>query len=276
MAFYTTHRALLNVTGSEAKNFLNRVITCRTDDLTKGGVRYGALLTPQGKILTDLFVYDLGDKLILDLPVSTRDDIRKRLTMLKLRADVHLTDAPELFVFATDESNVVSDGLIGEYSDPRTENNLKRILTVSPVTESNAADEDWDKFRFENLIPECGLDYGPSMCFPADVNMDLGTAIDFKKGCFVGQEVASRMKRKTEVRKRTVFLQAETTASVGDEVKAGESTVGEVMNWQANTGLALMRLDRLASAIGKGFNPSLNGASVEFKLPISVVLPEND
>lgn len=276
MAFYNSHRALLNVTGSEAKSFLNRVVTCRTDNMADGDARYGALLTPQGKILTDLFLYDLGGKLFLDLPLSTKDDFKKRLNMLKLRADVQFEDVADLSIFVSDNLAVETDGALAEFADPRKEETLKRVLVPKELTMHSSNDAEWTKCRFENFAPECGLDYAPSSCFPADVNMDLGSAIDFKKGCFVGQEVASRMKRKTEVRKRTALFIANTSANPGDEVKSGGSTLGEILNWQSDRGLVLIRLDRLAASLSKGDAPQINDEPASYKLPDGVELPRND
>lgn len=265
--YILSSRSIFKVSGSEAAGFLNRVLTCRVDNIEIGQCRPGALLTPQGKILTDLFLFNTSDGLFLDLPVSEADTIVKRLTLLKLRADVAFEALTDLRVFVSASLDQTGDGIIVSAQDPRTERELVRGI----IQTANAPEEDdpagWKDLRFRLVLPECGLDYSPSSLFPADINMDLTVSVDFKKGCFIGQEVASRMKRKTEVRKRTLYVSGARDVVSGDILTAGESSLGDVLNWHKDHGMVLTRLDRLTKASENDVPVTLKDQAVEIDLP---------
>lgn len=269
--FHLAHRKVLSATGSEVLSFLNRVLTCRLDTLTEGDARYGALLTPQGKIMTDMFVYHAGERFYLDLPEITAEPILKRLTMLKLRADAAFKLEPDLTVI---QSNERPEGAVTSAADKRySAKTFRAIIAASSVVETAKTaltSPVWQTDRITAIIPEFGVDYDESDVFPSDVNLDLLGGVDYKKGCFIGQEVVSRMKRKTEVRKRTLRLDdLSETAAPGMEVKGGESTLGTLTSFFGASGLALMRLDRLATATDNNLHPSLDN------LPIHVApVPE--
>ncbi len=269
-----SNRSLLKITGEDARGFLNRILTCRVDDLEPGGATFGALLTPQGKIICDLFLYNNDDALFLDLPVPVSGDIQKRLTMLKLRADVQIEACEEMSV-ALSEDAEKADACHAHFHDPRRDGLLLRLLLNEQKPELTVPSDKYHQYRAENTLPECCLDYETSSVFPADVNMDLMGGVDYKKGCFVGQEVVSRMKRKAEVRKRTVTLTGAASAVAGDEVKAGTAKIGDVLSWSGNSGLVILRLDRLKSAQERDEIPELNGAVVEISFPPGVEAPAN-
>ncbi len=262
--FPLSHRAILSASGSETLSFLNRVLTCNVDKLAIGDGVYGALLTPQGKILTDMFVYKTDDGLLIDLPETELAGMHKRLTMLKLRADVTFELRADLHVFMCEGD--VDFPVIASTTPPGFSDEFNRVITsVLPTTPSNL---DYASARTNAVFPEFGTDYGPSEVFPADINMDLTNGIDFKKGCFVGQEVASRMKRKTEVRKRLLRVTGDLNdVEAGAEIKAGDSTLGAVTSWHDHSGLALIRLDRLANAVDAGRPVLIGETSVECHLP---------
>ncbi len=265
--YILSSRSIFKVSGSEAAGFLNRVLTCRVDNIEIGQCRPGALLTPQGKILTDLFLFNTNDGLFLDLPVSEADTIVKRLSLLKLRADVAFEALTDFRVFVSESRDQTGDGIIVSAQDPRTEHELVRGI----IQTANAPEEDdpagWKDLRFRLVLPECGLDYSPSSLFPADINMDLTVSVDFKKGCFIGQEVASRMKRKAEVRKRTLHVSGARDVVSGDTLTAGESSLGEVLNWHEDHGMVLTRLDRLTKASENDVPVTLKDQAVEIDLP---------
>lgn len=261
-----SHRAVLSATGTETGSFLNRVLTCNVDTLAVGDGVYGALLTPQGKILTDMFVFSTDDGLLIDLPATEADGIQKRLTMLKLRADVQFNRREDLHVLVCEGGPDFP--VLASMSPPNFGDDIKRVVSETAVESSAQSSFAYSKLRTDAVFPEFGSDYGPGEVFPADINMDLTNGVDFKKGCFVGQEVASRMKRKTEVRKRLLRVSApEATAETGDEIKAGTSTVGTVTSWAEGEGLALVRLDRLANAKESATPVTINDKPAECHLP---------
>ena len=258
-------RCVYKATGNDVVPFLNKVLTCRLDNMADPDCRFGALLTPQGKILTDLFVFRKADVFWLDLPVSTAQDTIKRLTMLKLRADVTFEAAPEKKVVTAKSAFPVQTSEDLFVPDPRSPEHLFRgIRSDETITADESA---WTSLRTQFALPECSLDYEPATAFPADVNMDLLNGVDFKKGCFVGQEVVSRMKRKTIVRKRTIIATGPTGVSPKDELVSGESKLGEVLCWSGDAGLVLTRLDRLSADNGELRPVEINGQTANIQIP---------
>lgn len=265
-----SHRSVARITGSKTISFLNRIVTCRLDDLAVGEARFGALLTPQGKILSDLYFLRTEDALWMDAPESVAADTFKRLTMLKLRADVKIEAMADLGVFLVPKSAGPEslNALQASSSDPRLGAEFLRVIAERSDAAEPTQEAAYAELRIERVLPECGLDYGPSDVFPSDVNLDVTHGVDFKKGCFIGQEVASRMKRKTEVRKRTCKIASDHPFSTDlTEIKAGESTVGSILTWNGQHGLALVRMDRLATAAERGDDPTLEGMQISCTLP---------
>ena len=264
-AYHLAHRSILAANGSEAASFLNRILTCNVEKLSVGDGTYGAFLTPQGKILTDLFIFRTDEGLLIDLPASEFDAMTKRLTMLKLRADVQFEKREDLkIVVCGAPSDLIA---LAATIPPGFSSSTHRAVVVDTVDAAPVGDE-YNAMRTAAVFPEFGTDYGPSDVFPADINMDLTSGIDFKKGCFVGQEVVSRMKRKTEVRKRLLRITSETDAiNKDDEITAGGSTLGTITSWTGHQGLALIRLDRLASALENGNQPTVNDHPVTCHKP---------
>lgn len=269
--FKLDQRRVIAVSGSEALSFLNRVLTCNTETLDDPGGRYGALLTPQGKILTDLYLYKSNGAVFMDVPTDTFADTVKRLTMLKLRADAAFTARDDLSaVLSFDEP--METALASFQDDTYSSPCFRAILETTPAIEnlpSASSSGDYHLRRINARQAEFGFDFGSADVFPADINMDITPAIDFKKGCFVGQEVASRMKRKTEVRKRTLIVKAPIDiVESGTSIVAGESTIGSVTSWSNGHGLALIRLDRLQTATDAGNTPQIGETPAEI-LPFS-------
>ena len=265
--FILSHRIIFAVSGADRTQLLDRILTCKLEGLKSGDARYGALLTPQGKVISDLFVYQSGDEMFLDLPSSVAETVVKRLTLLKLRADVTFTPRPDLVSGVT--TGDAPPTATAVTADPRKPDDLRRFLMPRDETLEDAPDDEYHTLRISLGLPEQMFDFAESEVFPADINMDLLNAIDFKKGCFVGQEVVSRMKRKTEVRKRTVIVSTDGNAlQSGDDITAGEATIGQITSSSEQQALALLRLDRLSRAEEAGEAPISGGQ------PISISLAE--
>ncbi len=229
-------RAILRLSGPDTFALLERTVTHTVENWADGEMRYGALLTPQGKIIAEhLALYRDGD-ILLDCHESAVEDLAKRLKMFRLRADVTIEVAADF------------RAVTGETSDPRSAQLPGRNI----VAESEVAGPlpDWHAQRIAAGIPEQGSDFGGAEVFPTDVNMDQMSGMDYKKGCFVGQEVASRMKRKSTIRKRTIALNC-IKLHAGDDVRCG-GLIGTVTSVEGDQGLALIRLDRLATNTVKG------------------------
>ncbi|WP_213271263.1 folate-binding protein [Hyphomonas sp.] len=243
-------RAILRLSGPDTIALLERTVTHTVADWAEGDARYGALLTPQGKIIADYIAHRAADGVLIDVHAEAADDLMKRLKMFRLRSSVEI-DRDETLVCAI---NV--EGL----ADPRTPKLPRRSI----VPAGEAADPllRWDALAIAAGIPEWGRDYRAAEVFPTDINMDVMNGIDYRKGCFVGQEVASRMKRKGLIRKRTVRLQGE-GLETGAEVRAGESLLGTVTSAAAGEALALLRTDRFAKSLQDRQPVSVKGAPAE-------------
>ena len=234
------YRAVLSLTGPDTIELLERLVTNTTSDWPAGEARYGALLTPQGKIIADYIALRTDDGVLMDAHESALEDFIKRLKLFRLRADVAIESEPELGVFL-DEDGV---------ADPRSD--ALPLRRIGPSGSASPGDDTaYHAARTAVGVPEFGFDFAGSEVFPADVNMDRLGGVDYSKGCFVGQEVVSRMYRRGKIRKRTVCVTGE-GLEVGQSVTAGGAPIGEVTSSAGGQGLARLRTDRLAKARAAG------------------------
>lgn len=236
-------RAVIAVSGPEWRSFLQGLLTQDVETLAPGELRFSGLLTPQGKLLYDLFVAGIpegmDDGALLDVAAEHRDAILQRLTMYRLRAKVTLetSDRPVLAVFG--------DGVSGPYIDPRLPGLGARAYDDRPTT----TDEDaYEAHRLALGVPG-PADWGSETTYPIEADFDLMAGIDFKKGCFVGQETTSRMKRRGVIKNRMLPIVFDGPApAFGTEVLAGELRAGEVLSGRDGRAMALLRLDRIEGA----------------------------
>lgn len=235
-------RALVAVTGPEAGGFLQGLLTQDVEDLPEGGLRYGALLTPQGRLLMDLFILATAEGVILDVASDRRDDLIRRLMMYRLRAKVEI--APAQGAVAV----VFGQGAPGErwIVDPRLAALGWRGYDADrPEAASPASRAEWDAHRIALAVPDMA-DFGEDATYPIEANLDLLSAIDFRKGCFIGQETTSRMKRRGQIKSRMLPLAFEgAPPPAGTELLKGELRAGVLASGVEGQALALVRLDRI-------------------------------
>lgn len=246
------NRAILRLSGPDMLLLLGRTVTHSVDNWQTGEMRYGALLTPQGKVIADYLAMLALDNIYLDVHADAADDLEKRLKMFRMRSDVAIERLT---------GDVVTEG---SWVDVRSPQMPHRAITPDGVSAIAMPEEEWHAARIAAGVPEWGADYRAAEVFPTDINMDMMGGIDYRKGCFVGQEVASRMKRKGKIRKRTVKLRGD-KLTPGADILAG-TPVGTVTSVAGTTGLALVRTDRLAKAEQDGAQFTCNGAPVTFDL----------
>lgn len=239
------NRTVFSLSGEGVEDWLSGLIT---NDLSED-VTFAALLTPQGKIIADFFIYKWFEGLLLDTPSKFAADLHKRLRMYRLRAPIEIEET-ELSVHA-----VWDDGPAGGYQDPRHASLGRRIIS----TRSFKTTGDYNAHRLSLGVPESQWDFETAKVFPADTNMDMLNGVNFSKGCFVGQEVVSRMKRMTTVKKRMRGIILEGAAKAGDRILSSERVIGDVLSTHGKMGMAMMRLDRLRDAEQR---LTLNGDSV--------------
>ena len=246
------NRTVISLKGPDTLALLERTVTHKVADWTEGEMRYGALLTPQGKVIVDYLAKRIPDGVLIDVHADAADDLLKRLKLFRLRSAVEIAR----------EDTMVATSHKGADDDPRSVALCWRdIEPAGPA----AIRIDWDTYNLSRIragVPEWGEDYRAAEVFPTDINMDLMNGVDYKKGCFVGQEVASRMKRKALIRKRTVRITG-AGLSKGTEVHAGPGLIGAVTSHQGEQGLALIRTDRWAKARAAGESVTAGGAPAE-------------
>ncbi|MCB9954322.1 MAG: folate-binding protein YgfZ [Caulobacterales bacterium] len=256
-------RAVLKITGPDARSFLQGVLTQDVEQLPQGSAAFSALLTPQGKILFDFLLLATTEGFLVDCPKESAEPLRKRLTMYRLRAKATI-EATDLAVAAFWDEAPRDDA----FADPRLPAlGMRKIAPASSISAS--ADENvYDLHRLSLGVPEFIRDFGAEEVFLTDVDYDVLNGVNYKKGCFVGQEVTSRMKRKGEIRKRTVKLAFEgAQPAKGESVMGGEAPLGEVMSGAEGLALALIRLDRLEAARAAGAPITAGGKHVQIIVP---------
>jgi len=249
---HLSDRRVITVRGPESRDFLQRVITTDMKRCSPGTIQAGALLTPQGKIICDFLIHGEDEGVVLDVPADAAESLAKRLSLYRLRAKADILLDAEAFV-------VSGTGA----PDPRSATlPLRAIVSEKPGLDGV---QDQTDLEITHGVPAFGRDYGEAAVFPTDVNLDLYGGIGWKKGCFIGQEVLSRMKRRGTIRKRTVSIaSADRDLAINGAIKAGSTPLGTLTSTAGKTALALIRLDRLDAAQEP---PMIDGHPVIITLP---------
>ena len=235
-------RALIRVSGPDARPFLHNLLTQDVETLAEGELRFGALLSPPGRLLFDLFLWGEADAVVLDVAADRRDALLQRLSMYKLRAAVTV-EADDRPVFASWPE--VADGFT---ADPRLPGLGGRRIGGEIATTGTEAG--WQAHRLAAGVPDPAADAPADKTYPIEANFDLLNGIDFQKGCFVGQETTSRMKRRGSIKNRMLPIAfAGPPPPFGAEVLNGDLRAGEVLSGVDGSAMALLRLDRLDGAL---------------------------
>jgi hypothetical protein len=241
-------RALIAISGPDWRDFLQGLITQDVATLSPGEARFGALLTPQGRLLYDLFVVGRRDGAWLDVLAEERNAILQRLGMYRLRAKVELKsdETPVSILFRTSSEAGPSEGPgQGWTIDPRAPGLGWRGYGASAPAGAAIVDEETRERQKLRLGVPGPADWGSDKTYPIEANFDLLNGIDFKKGCFVGQETTSRMKRRGQVKSRMLPISFEgSTPAPGSEILSGTLRAGEVLSGAEGRAIALVRLDR--------------------------------
>lgn len=232
-------RAVIAVQGPDAGHFLQNLLTADVEHLEPGSATYAALLSPQGKILFDMLVVRAEDGFLIDCAQSMAAGMVQRLSMYKLRAKVEIALRPDLSV------SVSPVAAAGFFADPRTPEIGWRGIGPAAGPEAQG----YDAARIALGLADSEADIGSGEVFPHEANLDQLGGVNFRKGCYVGQEVVSRMEHRGTARSRIlpVTLDGEAPPK-GTEIRAGEKQVGTLLSSSGNVALALLRLDRLAEA----------------------------
>jgi tRNA-modifying protein YgfZ len=270
------NRGVVRVTGEEARTFLDSLITNSMAGALPGQAIHAALLTPQGKIITDFFVTEAAVEdsggFYCDVPLVAAADLAKRLGFYKLRAKVKVEDiSSELGVVAVWGAEIASDTLSFGFADPRLPALGMRVVAHQTQIDAVIAElqaemltpEAYHAHRASLGIGEAMFDFALGDTFPHEINMDQLQGIDFKKGCYIGQEVISRMEHRGTARTRLIQLAYAGGFNVpeGAPVLAGDKSLGFTGSADKGVGLAMVRLDRVADAVAAG--TSITAGNVE-------------
>jgi folate-binding protein YgfZ len=254
-----SHRALIAVSGPDWASFLKGLCTAHIDILVEETARgafhkphYGAFLRPQGKMICDVLLHAVSaDEIWLDVPLSERDELLAKLNMYKLRAKVTIValDHPAYVAFGGD----LPEGFM---ADPRGSIIDSTFGFAYASQSETATPDDWRAFRFAHGLAEAGTDFSKDALYAIDANLDLLAAIDFHKGCYVGQELTSRMKRRGQIKNRILGFRYEGEApETGAEILNIDKRAGDVLAATQGYGLALMRIDRREGDLTAGDRP---------------------
>jgi hypothetical protein len=271
---------VVKVSGSDARNFLNGLVTTDVTLLRPGLGRFGALLTPQGKITMDFLITEAhsghGGGFLIDCPRVLAQALADRLGFYRLRAKVEIQNLSDSLgvLAAWDGEPALKPDLA--FADPRNPALGYRILVpeelaqkASDLIGAEMVDSSaYEAHRIASGIPRGGLDFIYGDAFPHETNMDRLHGVDFDKGCYIGQEVVSRMQHRGTARTRTVRIALDGPApETGTAVLAGDKPVGTMGSTAGDRGLALIRIDRAADALAAGTPLTSGGLAIRLAEP---------
>lgn len=233
-------RSILKLTGPETRDFLQGLVTNDVARIEEGPV-YAAMLTPQGKYIADFFLVAQGDAVLLDVDAALAAPLVQRLNMYKLRAYVQIEET------ALNVRRGTGPAPDGAVPDPRHADLGWRLYGDAAGDDGT----DFDAVRVAHCIPETGIELTPDS-FILEVGFERLNGVDFRKGCYVGQEVTARMKHKTELRKGLATVEIEGAAPAGTEITMGGKPAGTLFTQSGNRAIAYLRFDRAKGAMQAG------------------------
>jgi tRNA-modifying protein YgfZ len=264
-----TARALIAITGADAIDWLQNLITSDIESQPFSTVAGAALLNPQGKILFDFLVWKDAGGLVLECRADIAAALAQRLTFYKLRAKLE-TGAPEVCAV------MVATGAEGTgFRDLRFSMPVFRSRAGSAHANGTAEGQAaYASLRISHGVAESGADYALGDAYPHDINLDQTGGVGFRKGCYVGQEVVSRMQHRGTARRRLVIVEGATALPpAGTPVTASGREAGVLASVSGSRGLAILRLDRTSEARAAGGAIEALGVSLALALPIGATFP---
>lgn len=258
-------RALIEISGEDARNFLQGLITNNINKVSENSSIYALMLTPQGKFLFEFFIFEIGGKLMLDCDRERINDLIKRLTMYKLRSKIEIRKNEDYTIISLiGEDSLKKLGLSGQtgvtnkfsrgvvFADPRDINmGVRAVILPEDLTSLEKAEftsgtiEDYEKQRIMSAIPDHN-DMEPDKSFPLQFSMEELNAVDFKKGCYVGQEVTARTKYRGVIRKKIFKISGgQNLPEKGSDILIGEKIIGETLSSIDGLGLALLEVEEI-------------------------------
>ena len=269
MTFFTStcqlaDRGVLKVSGEAARAFLQGLVTCDLDKVRGEAAAYGALLSPQGKILVDFFILETQGGFLVDAPLHLTADLLKRLSFYRLRAKITLeilsggasldTQSPNDMTLAASWGNDPAvPGALASYSDPRAALGRRIIAPRHATQDLPDYGSAYEARRIEAGVPKGGVDFAYGETFPHEANLDRLHGVDFAKGCFIGQEVVARVEHRGTARKRVARVNFKgPLLAAGTPVTAGDQEIGAIGSSYFGHALAMLRLDKALDALAAG------------------------
>lgn len=257
-------RTLIRASGPDARSFLNNVLTQSLDRLDEAGVLYSALLSPQGKVTADMLLWAEGDGVIIEADPTRGGDLLRRLSMYKLRANAALEDVSDQY-----DALWSAEAFDTARPDPRLAALGFRAIAQRGAREDGATA--FDAHRITAGAPDLARDAGPEEVFAGEALLDELNGVDFQKGCFVGQENVSRMKRRATTRKKFCPVTFDGPPPPhGTLILAGPTELGAIRTGAEGRAIALLRLDRALTATAP---LTADGRAIELDPPPWLILP---
>jgi hypothetical protein len=282
---FLADRAVIHVSGPDAEHLLQNIITTDLDALGRGEAKPGALLTPQGKILFDFLVSRHGeDGFLLDCRNDAAGDLVRRLTMYRLRAKVQIAVLDQSLVevrwqpestasaigsaSSSAESSADAGGESDQWlADRRFGGGVSRRAVAGDRAEAGDL-EGWHALRIARGVAESGADFGSSEVFPHDVLLDRNGGVGLRKGCYVGQEVVSRMQHRGTARRRIVVATAEgVPPEAGTDITISGRSIGTLGSSSGSRAIAIVRLDKAKAAMDAGDAIEAGGVALTLEIP---------
>ena len=249
-----SNRSVLSVNGADAEKFLQGIITCNVEKISNNSSSYGAILTPQGKLLYDFIIYRKNKDFFIDTSKLVANDLVKLLSIYKLRSEVSINEQNNLSVFVSINNKIKNISNI----DPRLEELGTREILSSDNELCTTDQSLYEKEKINLGIAEVGSEINPGEVFPMEANLDHLKGIDFKKGCFIGQEVSSRMYRKGNAKKRIITFESMDTFTNDEDLVYNDRIIGRMIKKIDDCGIALIKIETIT-------NPEIKTLSITSK-----------
>lgn len=282
-AAFLPDRGVVRLTGDDARTLLNGLVTTDVTRLTPQAARFGALLTPQGKIVTDFLLAEAADgSLILDCPRDLAGPLATKLGFYKLRAKVTIENQSDALGILAVWDGTPATPPANAFADPRQPDLGLRVVVapdkaaacIAEIGAAPSGDNAYEAHRVACGVPQGGIDFAYGDAFPHEANMDRLKGVDFDKGCYIGQEVVSRMQHRGTARTRTVRLAFEGAAPPpGTAVTAGGKPLGSLGTIAGGKALGLLRIDRVNDALAAGQPIEAGATRLVIAEPEDIALP---
>lgn len=258
-------RSVLAIKGADASTLLQGLVTANIENIAENTVVPCALLTPQGKIAFDFLMGKLEENgYFFDMRTALVDDFQKRMTLYKLRADVQISPLEDWQPIAFWNEAIETPNVFEDTRFKNTDNVYRSYRAIG----DDVQDGSFTDLRIANCVAESDTDFQSNDVFPHDVYLDLNGGIDFKKGCYVGQEVVSRMQHRSSARKRIALIQSENTPLTSDqELTANGKVIGKLGSVSETSGLAIVRVDRYFDALSENHTVFAGETDVDVSFP---------